>query len=48
VLSFGAAFFVALAHALAMTLSGRVIAGAIYFWFGLDFQSRRRFNFDFV
>ena len=42
------AFFVALAHTLAMTLAGGVIAAAIYFWFGLKFLSRTWFNLDIV
>lgn len=42
------AFFVALAHTLAMTVAGGVIAAAIYFWFGLKFLSRTWFNLDIV
>jgi len=42
------ALIVALAHTLAMTLAGGVIAGAIYFWFGLKFLSRTWFNLDLV
>lgn len=42
------AFIVALAHTLAMTLAGGLIAAAIYFWFGLKFLSRTWFNLDVV
>jgi len=42
------AFFVALAHTLAMTLAGGVIAAAIYFYFGLKFLSRTWFNLDIL
>jgi hypothetical protein len=42
------AFVVALTHTLAMTLSGEVIASAIYFYFGLKFLSRTWFNLDMV
>lgn len=44
----GSAFFVALAHTLAMTVAGGVIAVAIYFIFGLKFLSRTWFNLDVV
>jgi uncharacterized membrane protein len=44
----GSAFLVALAHTLAMTLAGGVIAVAIYFYFGLKFLSRTWFNLDVV
>ncbi|SEO16818.1 hypothetical protein SAMN04490248_10286 [Salinihabitans flavidus] len=40
------AVFVALAHTLAMTIAGGVIAMAIYFYFGLKFLSRTWFNLD--
>jgi len=42
------AFFVALAHTLAMTVAGGAIAAAIYFYFGLKFLSRTWFNLDLV
>lgn len=42
------AFLVALAHTLAMTVAGGVIAVAIYFYFGLKFLSRSWFNLDVV
>ena len=42
------AFIVALAHTLAMTLAGAVIAVAIYFYFGLKFLSRTWFNLDIL
>ena len=42
------AFIVAFAHTLAMTVSGAVIAAAIYFYFGLKFLSRTWFNLDLV
>ena len=44
----GSAFLVALAHTLAMTLAGGVIAVAIYFYFGLKFLSRTWFNLDVI
>lgn len=42
------ALIVALAHTLAMTLTGGVIAVAIYFYFGLKFLSRTWFNLDVI
>src|SRR6056297_1612551 len=42
------AFIVALAHTVAMTVAGGVIAAAIYFYFGLKFLSRTWFNLDVV
>lgn len=42
------AFFVALAHTLAMTIAGGAVAAAIYFWLGLKFLSRTWFNLDLV
>lgn len=42
------AFLVALAHTLAMTVAGGLIAVAIYFYFGLKFLSRTWFNLDVV
>ena len=42
------AFAVALAHTLAMTMAGGVIAVAIYKWLGLKFLSRTWFNLDRV
>jgi hypothetical protein len=40
------ALAVAIAHTLAMTVAGGVIAMAIYFYFGLKFLSRTWFNLD--
>ncbi|MCZ0814004.1 hypothetical protein N5A93_17420 [Roseovarius sp. EGI FJ00037] len=42
------AFTVALAHTAAMSVSGGLIAVAIYFYFGLKFLSRAWFNLDMV
>lgn len=42
------AFLVALAHTLAMTVAGGLIAVAVYFYFGLKFLSRTWFNLDVV
>ena len=42
------AFAVALAHTLAMTVAGGIIAVVIYFWLGLKFLSRTWFNLDLV
>ncbi len=42
------AFLVALAHTLAMTVAGGVIAVAIYAYFGLKFLSHTWFNLDVV
>jgi hypothetical protein len=39
---------VALAHTLAMTLSGGVLAWGVYRWLGLRFLSRSWFNLDLV
>jgi hypothetical protein len=39
---------VALAHTLAMTLSGGVLAFGVYRWLGLRFLSRSWFNLDLV
>ncbi|MEM9249746.1 MAG: hypothetical protein AAGB05_13755 [Pseudomonadota bacterium] len=44
----GLAFLVALAHTLAMTLAGGVIAVVIYLWLGLKFLSRTWFNLDTI
>jgi len=44
----GIAAIVALAHTLAMTLSGGVLALGVYRWFGLRFLSRGWFNLDLV
>jgi hypothetical protein len=43
-----AAFAVAFAHTLAMTLAGGAIAAVIYFYVGLKFLSRTWFNLDLV
>jgi hypothetical protein len=42
------AFGVALAHTMAMTFSGGVIAVIIYLWLGLKFLSKTWFNLDLV
>jgi hypothetical protein len=42
------AFAVALAHTLAMTVAGGIIAVVIYVWLGLKFLSRTWFNLDLV
>jgi len=42
------AFGVALAHTLSMTVTGGVIALAIYFWLGLKFLSQTWFNLDLL
>lgn len=42
------AFLVAMAHTVAMTIAGGLIALAIYFYFGLKFLSRTWFNLDVV
>ena len=39
---------VALAHTLAMTLSGGLIAALVHAWLGLRFLSRGWFNLDLV
>lgn len=44
----GVAALVALAHTLAMTLSGGAIALGVYHWLGLRFLSRGWFNLDVV
>lgn len=44
----GVAFAVALAHTVAMTLAGGVLAAGMYFWLGLKFLSRSWFNLDVV
>ncbi len=44
----GVAAVVALAHTLAMTLSGGVIAVGVYHWLGLRFLSKSWFNLDLV
>jgi hypothetical protein len=43
-----AAFAVAIAHTLAMTAAGALIAVIIYFWLGLKFISKTWFNLDIV
>ena len=43
-----AALSVALAHTLAMTLAGGIVAVIIYFWLGLKFLSKTWFNLDLV
>ncbi len=43
-----AAFAVALAHTIAMTLAGAGLAVFVYFWFGLKFISKSWFNLDLV
>ena len=42
------AFLVAIAHTLAMTIAGGLIALVIYHWLGLKFLSRTWFNLDIV
>ena len=42
------ATMVALVHTLAMTLSGGVLAIAVYMWLGLRFLSRSWFNLDII
>lgn len=42
----GTAFLVALAHTMAMTLVGAVVAVFVYIWFGLKFISQSWFNLD--
>lgn len=42
------AFYVALAHTIAMTIAGGIIAVLIYFYLGLKFLSRTWFNLDVV
>ena len=42
------ALTVSAVHTLAMTLSGALLAVAIYFWLGLKFISRTWFNLDLV
>ena len=44
----GVALLVAVAHTLAMTLTGGAIALGVYHWFGLKFLSRSWFNLDVV
>jgi hypothetical protein len=44
----GVAFIVAVVHTLAMTLSGGVLAFAVYKWFGLRLLSKTWFNLDLV
>lgn len=44
----GIATIVALAHTLAMTLSGGVLAFGVYQWLGLRYLSRSWFNLDLV
>ncbi len=44
----GVAIVVALAHTLAMTLSGGVIAVGVYHWLGLKFLTKGWFNLDLV
>lgn len=44
----GIAIGVALAHSVAMTLSGGMIAFGVYRWFGLRFLSRAWFNLDLL
>jgi hypothetical protein len=46
--NFGIAVVVALAHTLAMTLSGGVIAIGVHRWLGLKFLSKSWFNLDVV
>jgi CBS domain containing-hemolysin-like protein len=42
------AFLVAIAHTLAMTVAGGLIALVIYHWLGLKFLSKTWFNLDIV
>lgn len=42
------ALWVSLAHTLAMTIAGGVLATAVYFWLGLKFLSKSWFNLDAV
>ncbi len=44
----GIAVVVALAHTIAMTVSGGAIAVGVYHWFGLKFLSRSWFNLDLI
>jgi hypothetical protein len=44
----GIALTVALAHTLAMTVSGGVIAYGVYHWLGLRFLSKGWFNLDLI
>lgn len=44
----GMAAVVALAHTLAMTVSGGVLAVGVYHWLGLRFLSRSWFNLDLI
>lgn len=44
----GTAFAVALAHTVAMSLAGGVLAVGMYFWLGMRFLSRSWFNLDVV
>ena len=44
----GIAVVVAVAHTLAMTLSGGVLAVGVYHWLGLRFLSKSWFNLDIV
>jgi hypothetical protein len=44
----GIAALVALAHTLAMTVSGGIIALGVYHWLGLRFLSRSWFNLELV
>jgi len=46
--SISIAIVVALAHTLAMTLSGGIMAVVIYHWLGLKFLSKTWFNLDIV
>ncbi|MGR3513422.1 MAG: hypothetical protein ACU0GG_11720 [Paracoccaceae bacterium] len=46
--SAGIAIVVAVAHTLAMTVSGGAIAVGVYHWLGLKFLSRSWFNLDIV
>ncbi len=44
----GVAFGVAIAHTVAMTLAGGLLAAGMYFWLGLKFLSKAWFNLDVV
>ncbi|MGI9481143.1 MAG: hypothetical protein ACR2OR_02180 [Hyphomicrobiales bacterium] len=44
----GVAVIVAVAHTLAMLLSGGLLAAGVYYWFGLKFLSKSWFNLDMV
>lgn len=46
--NFLTALYVALAHTAAMTISGGIIAWAVYTWMGLKFLSKSWFNIDLL